>query len=396
MKLYYFCSDFYPSGTGFAVSFTNFIQYLLDTDKYEHVFLFTTNDKAILPECFQHKVSLIKFNSRGELKLARVFKSTKILDFYSLVKYRHISKIIDSEWNSPNDIFFYEEFYFGNLKKYLKKKFPTNQHVVRVHGTMPEFVTFDGNNKFRRILFQQAFNDKDKINIATTTSFYIKFINKYLFDGQYDKLGNVNYIFLPNSIHPEFNRISPPKIKENKNALTLLQLGRMDRGGYFQKGFDDTLKALKYLESKKCLINRIKLVTIGSGSEKNIFLQQTKNLKQIKSDHYDNLKNEQVRQLIIEADVILLPSRCEGMSMFAVEAIALGKPIITTNNTGVDDICIEGLNSFKFDMYNYIDYAQIIQKIDQSPNVLNEMGIQSLKISELNSNKLIANIESFL
>ncbi|CUJ90876.1 MULTISPECIES: glycosyltransferase family 4 protein [Enterobacteriaceae] len=400
MKLYYICSDFYPSGTGFAISFTNFIQFILDSNKFEHITILTTNSKASLPENFNERVSLQTFDVRGELKLARYFRSSILLDLYSIFKYRRILHMLKCCCIKSDDVFFYEEFYFGNLYKYLKRRFPCNKHIIRVHGTMPEFVTFDRSNRYRKILFKQALelknNRENKITIATTTSFYIDFINTHILKNQYGTICNVDYIFLPNSIYSNKNIPQTQKSENMSNSLTLLQLGRMDKGGYFQKGFDDTIKALNYINSDVFLSHRIRLVTIGSGEKKKYFKDKMRDLKNIAFEHYENINNEAVNDLIMQADVILLPSRCEGMSMFAVEAISLGKPIITTRNTGVDDICIEGVNSLKFDMFNYVEYAQAIEKIIKEPHLIRQMGYNAFAVSKENEKKLKANIEAFL
>lgn len=393
MNLFYFCSDFYPSGTGFAVSFTNFIQYVFDSKKIKHVYIFTNNENVEIPEYITGRVSLIKFSSRGELRLARVFKSSKLLDIFSSLKYKTISQQLNSIGVGCDDIFFYEEFYFGNLKKYLKGKYD-NRHIIRVHGTMPEFVTFDKSNKYREIFFRQAFDSDEKFTVATTSVFYIKFINQYLLKNKYDLIKKVNYIVLPNSVYGGID--VEHMVKKESDSINFLQLGRMDNGGYFQKGFDDTLKAFKYLEAKWDEPKNINLITIGDGEVRNEFQKSMTSLKNIKCTHYTSLKNTQVREMIFNADVILLPSRCEGMSMFAVEAISLGKPIITTRNTGVDDICIEGVNSLKFDAYNYVELANLIEAVSDNPGMLHDLSSGSFKISLTNEAILKSNIEAFL
>ncbi|WP_104041422.1 glycosyltransferase family 4 protein, partial [Vibrio hyugaensis] len=363
MKLFYFCSDFYPSGTGFAVSFTNFIQYVIDSEKYDEIIIFTTNVDAELPDEFKiHNVKLEYFSSIGELKIARIFKSKIILDLFSKVRFSQLLKLIKTYEVSSDDSFFYEEFYFGNLKKIIQNKYSENKHTIRVHGTMPEFVTFDASNHYRKIFFEQAFSGP--LNVATTTSFYIDFINDNLLDRQYDRIKNINYLILPNAIHPSLMKEDE---KHNKSQLfgkkiRLLQLGRMDDGGYFQKGFEDTLRALDFL-SQKTRLNNIRLDIIGSGSKSSEFDSLVKFLSIDDIKRHDKLKNNEVRELIELADIILLPSRCEGMSMFAVEAITMGKALITTKNTGLKDICIDGFNCLKFEAFNYIQYSEAIEKL---------------------------------
>ncbi|MCG3813614.1 glycosyltransferase family 4 protein [Photobacterium damselae] len=391
MKLFYFCSDFYPSGTGFAVSFVNFIQYVIDENKYEHIYIYCLNDDAVLPDCFLGKATLIKFDYRGELRLAKLTKSRVVLDLYANIKYKKLYKSLCSFDIADEDSIFYEEFYFGNLKNYLSKKFKKNKHIIRVHGTMPEFVMFDGNNYFRKILFEQAI--KTKLVIATTTTFYISFLNKHLFEDKYSLIKNIDYIILPNSIHNEFLQLpSKNQTKNDRGSLKLLQLGRMDEGGYFQKGFSDTIKALLYLENSDECNDGYVLTVIGSGVMSKDFLEQAKKLKKTKIEYFSSLPNSEVREKIINTDVVLLPSRCEGMSMFAVEALSLGKAIITTKNSGVKDICLNDVNALLFDVYDYVAYAKLLSKIYNNRELISKFESNCSTIYNENEIKLKSGI----
>ncbi len=55
---------------------------------------------------------------------------------------------------------------------------------------------------------------------------------------------------------------------------------------------------------------------------------------------------EDVRPYIAKSSAIILPSYKEGMPRSLIEAIVMGKPIITTDVPGCRDICINGKNGF--------------------------------------------------
>lgn len=56
--------------------------------------------------------------------------------------------------------------------------------------------------------------------------------------------------------------------------------------------------------------------------------------------------HKDVRKYIHDADCIILPSYHEGMSRVLMEALALSKPIITSNISGCKETVKEGINGF--------------------------------------------------
>lgn len=57
-----------------------------------------------------------------------------------------------------------------------------------------------------------------------------------------------------------------------------------------------------------------------------------------------------------------MPSRCEGMSMFATEGIYKGKAIIFTAKNGLRDYLKNGINGIQIEEYDYTDMANAIIK----------------------------------
>lgn len=81
---------------------------------------------------------------------------------------------------------------------------------------------------------------------------------------------------------------------------------------------------------------------------------------------------------IKNADCIVLPSYHEGMSRTLMEALALGKPIITTNIPGCKETVDEGKNGFLCNPKDAISLEAAIEKfLHLSPENIKNMSIYS-------------------
>ena len=98
-----------------------------------------------------------------------------------------------------------------------------------------------------------------------------------------------------------------------------------------------------------------------------------------------------VEKLIGDSDCLVLPSYREGLSRSILEAMALSKPVITTNTPGCRDLIKNGVNGYlakpkKFKRFNEM-YGKLysLSKIQR-----NKMGSTSRKlVIEKYSNKVI-------
>ena len=60
----------------------------------------------------------------------------------------------------------------------------------------------------------------------------------------------------------------------------------------------------------------------------------------------DSIKQEQLRYIYENTDVVLLPSKYEVFSMVMLESMYFGVPIITTNHGGSSTVIENGINSY--------------------------------------------------
>ena len=93
-------------------------------------------------------------------------------------------------------------------------------------------------------------------------------------------------------------------------------------------------------------------------------------------------ETEDIRPFVCKADVVVLPSYREGISQTLLEAIAMGKPVITTNAPGCREVVNEGENGFLVEVKSAESLANsIIRFLELDKNKRKMMGMASRKIA---------------
>ena len=72
---------------------------------------------------------------------------------------------------------------------------------------------------------------------------------------------------------------------------------------------------------------------------------------------------DDVREFMLEADCVVLPSYREGTSKVLLEAAALSRPIVTTNVPGCNNVVVDGVNGYLCEPRSYLDLANSMKKI---------------------------------
>lgn len=158
-------------------------------------------------------------------------------------------------------------------------------------------------------------------------------------------------VYIPNSVPDEFFKINI----SNLNGKKILFLGRISPIKYLET----LIRAIGLLKDQN-----ISLDIVGPREE-----EYYKGLKQL----VENLKLENVISFkepvydlkdkikaIQSADIFVLPSKSEAMPQALIEAMALGRIVIASDNRGAKDIVQHGENGFLFKRGDYEDLAQSI------------------------------------
>ncbi|MBC2732964.1 MAG: glycosyltransferase family 4 protein [Desulfobacteraceae bacterium] len=166
--------------------------------------------------------------------------------------------------------------------------------------------------------------------------------------------------------------IQPPLIKKRTDRVRhMVFTGRLSH----QKGLDLLIAALGELMR---LGYSFRLDIVGSGPLKEKLRKQ---IRELSLDPYIRLLGEipagEIRSLLVQYDALVLPSRYEGMSNAALEAMEAGIPVLVTRCGGIDHY----INAQKGWVCEPDDPKSLMDALssllETPPEVLDDMGLQA-------------------
>lgn len=323
--------DFYPNSTGFANASLNLVKSIIEFGQSEYqVHVFTT-------------IPLGKSKEWGGVKILRYEnkKSVLPLNFSNLrEQYKLLKEYIVEE---HIDIVFFETNTFPFLQNWIVKDFK-DKVFVRIHSTADTEVPVYSVRKWYKPGFytKRVYSFMNEVpNILSTSNYYLDFIKKEFFKENPYKIWNGrSYGLLYNTAG--IDKLPEVKIVHNNTFMTM---GKLSENGLTQKGFIDLLRAVFLLKKQNRLPDDFCLKMVGNGVMLPYIMKYIEKLGI--SDHIaiiEKAAHEEVFELIQNSKAIILLSRFEGQSMFITETLALGKPIILSDNNGMHEMISDGIN----------------------------------------------------
>jgi len=183
-----------------------------------------------------------------------------------------------------------------------------------------------------------------------------------------DKKNKISVVY--NAV--DLNEFKPlPLKKEEKPILRIGCFGRIVK----RKGIDVLIKAFKYLEGD------INLLIMGSGDEQYLLELEllAKADKRIEFRPYQPNVHDEINLV----DIVVLPSvQGEGLSRIIIEAMALGKIAVVSDNPENLEAVGYDLKKFAFKNKNEKDLARIIDKIRNNKGLQDSIRLISRKRAE--------------
>ena len=93
-------------------------------------------------------------------------------------------------------------------------------------------------------------------------------------------------------------------------------------------------------------------------------------------------KLDDVRPAIADAGIYVLPSYREGTPRSSLEAMAMGRPIVTTDAVGCRETVEDGVNGFLVAVRDSASLAEGMEKFIRDPSLIARMGAESRRIAE--------------
>ena len=119
------------------------------------------------------------------------------------------------------------------------------------------------------------------------------------------------------------------------------------------KRIQDVLKIFKIINNS----NPSKLVLVGDGPERPKMERLSRELEI--SDHVNFLGNlKSTKEVLNISDLFILPSSSESFGLAALEALACGVPVISTNSGGIPEVVEHGKSGFLSEAGNFKEMGQ--------------------------------------
>lgn len=192
------------------------------------------------------------------------------------------------------------------------------------------------------------------------------------------KKNNINVkTFILGGIGLDLNEYPYTPINKN-NKISFIFIARLLR----EKGIFEYINAAKIIKIKYPETTFNVLGAIDSENPGGIKLEQLEELKNTGIINYPGfVKN--VNEWLNNSDIFVLPSYYrEGIPRSTQEAMAIGRPIITTNVPGCKETVHEGKNGFLVSPWSAEDLAEKMIFFIENPDLIEKMGQESYHIAK--------------
>lgn len=166
---------------------------------------------------------------------------------------------------------------------------------------------------------------------------------------------------------------------DNQNPISFVFIARLLK----EKGVYEYLEAAKKVKAK---YPKTKFYILGGFDDDNPFALRRSELETYLSsgivDYPGHVEN--VADYLIKSSVFVLPSFYrEGVPRSTQEAMAIGRPIITTDVPGCRETVEEHINGYLIPPFNADALAEKMIKFIEHPELITKMGRESRRIAEL-------------
>lgn len=168
-----------------------------------------------------------------------------------------------------------------------------------------------------------------------------------------------------------------PYIKAKSSPVKFLFIGRLLK----EKGVFELIQAIRIVKQK---YPQAHFTILGAIDHQNMGALKQEELDQLLEEELFEYPGyvASVNKWITNASVFVLPSYREGVPRSTQEAMAIGRPVITTDVPGCRETVVDGLNGFLVPKWNAEALAEKMCYFIENPQQVNIMGLESYKIAQ--------------
>jgi glycosyltransferase involved in cell wall biosynthesis len=180
---------------------------------------------------------------------------------------------------------------------------------------------------------------------------------------------------IPNAVDSERFRPATEEQSEEKRCARLLCVARLIQ----RKGQNHLLEATRLLKNRGR--GPIRVVLVGRGDAEATLRAMAHELGLSDWVEFEGyVPREEMPQVYRSADIFVLPSANEGMSVATLEAMASGLPLVVTRASGLEEL-VNG-NGYTFAWGDVKELADVLEKLILSGQLRRKMGERSRQLAQ--------------
>ncbi|MDO9091974.1 MAG: glycosyltransferase family 4 protein [Rubrivivax sp.] len=340
LRIAVYCCDYYPAVSGYSFAFQDLVRGLGEHPAGVEVDVFTPVPLASAEEVSLRGVRVIRVDLPARFAGVPVLPALWNL----FAKPWLTSRTIAMEHRNRDYDFLVAETIEDPLALRFLPAELRARTMVRVHACMETEVVLWGRGAvfaLRRRLIGHVLRHHVRF-IAATSHYYLGFVKRWYLREDELLIAGKRFCVIENSA-PMLGGV-PRHGFARPDRVHFMTLGRMDWQGANQKGFDDILLALLHLDP--AARQRVQLTVVGKGTERARLMQLASGIEGATVEFIESMPNNAVREHLQTVDCVILASRYEGMSVFALEALGSACPVIYSSAGGIADL-VDG-NGYQF------------------------------------------------
>jgi len=279
------------------------------------------------------------------------------------------------------------------LKAIIKEISPDIIHSITLKSILLSNLVLLFNRKVKKVNAVSGLGYLFTSNRVSIALFGLKFILRALI-----RLGRPHFIFQNSQ---DLNEIKKLGLKDDYSLIKGSGVNK-DEFDYFpprgakkinitftgrilkDKGVLELIKAIEILPKE--ISSKVVLNIYGKIDLENPAYITEKELKKLLKPNFIvwHGNSDNIKRALTMSDIYCLPSYREGLSKSTLEAMAIGRPIVTTNAPGCEDTVLEGINGFKVDIKDYKALSEKLQLLIEDEPLRIKMGKKSREIFEEN------------